>query len=93
VQVIHLLCPRERVFALAQEWEERFEDSVTYAVAASGLVNNQPVGFVVLTTVEHAFDEELLQEIESHPDVSGYSPFALPDDELFSAYGCELIPG
>jgi hypothetical protein len=89
MQVIHVLCPREQVFVLAQEFEERFEEQVTCAVAASGFIAKQPVGFVVLTTVER-FDEDFLSHLYDHPDIIGYSTFSLPDDEMFEPFGVEL---
>jgi hypothetical protein len=90
MQVIHALCPRERVFPLAQQFEEQFEGLDAFAVAASGLVYNQPVGFVVLTARER-FDDEFLTELHTHPDVTGYSLFPLMDDEVFGLFGCELV--
>jgi hypothetical protein len=90
MHVLHLLCPREQVFALAQEFEARFEGQLDVSVASTGLVLNQPVGFVVLTS-QAPFDEEFLAEINQHPDISGYSPFTLADDEVFGPFGCELV--
>ncbi len=90
MQVIHALCPRERIFPLAQQFEELFRDQDALSVAASGLVYNQPVGFVVLTARE-SFDEEWLEHINTHPLISGYSLFSLMDDEVFGLFGCELV--
>jgi hypothetical protein len=90
MHLLHLLCPREQVFSLAQEFEARFESQETPSVAASGLVLNQPVGFVVLTS-QTPFDEELLTEINHRPDISGYSLFTLNDDDVFGPFGSELV--
>lgn len=90
MHLLHLLCPREQAFALAQEFEARFEDQPTLSVASSGLVCNQPVGFVVLTS-QSPFDDELVAEINIHPDISGYSQFTLNDDDVFGAFGSELV--
>jgi hypothetical protein len=90
MHVLHLLCPREQVFVLAQEFEERFEGQLDLSVASTGLVVNQPVGYVVLTS-QAPFDEELLEQINAHPEIRGYSPFTLADDEVFGPFGCELV--
>jgi hypothetical protein len=90
MHLLHLLCPREKTFALAQQFEELFRDQEALSVAASGLVVSQPVGFVVLTS-ETPFDEEFLTEINQRPDISGYSPFTLNDDDVFGTFGSELV--
>lgn len=90
MQVIHLLCPREQVFPLAQAFEEQFEGQAAFSVAASGFVEKQPVGFVVLTASEH-FNEDFLAQLETYPDVTGYSTFSLVDDDVFGPFGSELV--
>ena len=90
MHLLHLLCPREQVFALAQEFEARFEGQSDLCVAYSGLVIHQPVGFVVLTS-QQPFDEDFLRALDTHPDLSGYSQFPLNDDDVFGPFGSELV--
>jgi hypothetical protein len=90
MHLLHLLCPREQVFALAKAFEVRFEGESDLAVAASGLVLSQPVGFVVLTS-QIPFDDEFLTEITTHPLISGYSLFTLNDDDVFGSFSSELV--
>lgn len=89
MQVIHLLCPREQVFPLAQELEAQFEGQADDSVVASGFVEKQPVGFIVITASE-TFDEDVLAQLHEHPAVTGYSTFSLADDEVFGPFGSEL---
>lgn len=90
MHLLHLLCPREQIFPLVAEFEQRFEGKPDLAVTHSGLVCNQPVGFVVLTN-QSAFDDELLTEINRRPEISGYSQFTLNDDDVFGPFGSELV--
>lgn len=90
MHLLHLLCPREQIFPLVAEFEARFEGKPELAVGASGFVCHQPVGFVVLIS-QTPFEEELLTEITTRPDISGLSEFTLNDDDVFGPFGSELV--